>query len=84
LVLKLDQLEMRAAVLERDARAAMRAASTVVASVGTITRLARGMFAWTLRTIVRARLNEAALSAAIAGLLLLSLLIALLIAAPPE
>jgi hypothetical protein len=34
--------------------------------------------------VVRARLNEAALSAAIAGVLLLSLLIALLIAAPLE
>jgi hypothetical protein len=34
--------------------------------------------------VVRARFNEAALSAAIAGVLLLSLLIALVIAAPPE
>lgn len=108
LALKLDQLEMRAAVLERDARAAMpvdlppqpepfgaRAASMVADSVGTIARLARGACAWTLRTIesprlafalrvVRARFNEAALSAAIAGVLLLSLLIALVIAAPPE
>ena len=72
-----------------------RAASMVVASVGTVARLARGSCAWTLCTIgsarlalalrvVRARLNEAAMSAAIAGVLLLRLLIALVIAAPPE
>lgn len=64
LAYKLDQLEVRAAALERDARDSMpvdlppepepfgrRAATTVSVIVGAAVRLARSSFAWMVRAV---------------------------------